>query len=52
MSARLRSRRIAATVSVLMLNLSSNAWADDFISECQKGTSAADPLKVCTCMSS
>lgn len=51
MTTRLRSPRIAAAASVLMLNLSPIAWADDFISECQKGTSAADPLKACTCMS-
>lgn len=41
----------AAAATMLVLGLSSIAWADDFISECQKGTSAADPLKACTCMS-
>jgi hypothetical protein len=44
-------RGVAAAATVLVLGLSSTAWADDFISECEKGTSAADPVKACTCMS-
>lgn len=46
-----RGSCVGAATLLAMLSLSSTAWADDFISECQKGTSAADPLKACTCMS-
>ena len=46
-----RGLRIAAAASALALGLSSMAWADDFVSECKKGTSAADPDKACNCMS-
>ena len=35
----------------LVMGLSSAAWADDFMAECQQGSSAADPVKACTCMS-
>ena len=51
MSGAFRGLRVAAAASVLVLGLSSIAWADDFISECQKGSAAADPAKACTCMS-
>ena len=51
MTRALRGLRVAATAAVLALSLSSIAWADDFIGECQKGSGAADPLKACTCMS-
>ena len=47
----LRGLRIAAAMSVLVAGLSSTAWADDFVSECKKGASAADPDKACNCMS-
>ena len=45
--------RAIASLSVvgLVLGLSSAAWADDFMAECQQGSSAADPVKSCTCMS-
>ena len=45
----LRGLRVAAFV--VAFGLSSMAWADDFVSECKKGTSAADPDKACNCMS-
>jgi hypothetical protein len=45
--------RAIAGLSVvgLVLGLSSAAWGDDFMAECQQGSSAADPVKACTCMS-
>jgi hypothetical protein len=51
MSIAIRGLGVAAAASLLALGLSSTAWADDFISECQKGSGAADPVKACTCMS-
>ena len=37
--------------AVAILAMSSSAWADDFISECKKGSSSPDAEKTCTCMS-
>lgn len=42
---------IAAAVVVFGLSLSALAQTDNFMSECQQGSSAADPVKACTCMS-
>ena len=42
---------IAAAAVVLGLGLSAAAQTDNFMSECQQGSSAADPAKACTCMS-
>jgi hypothetical protein len=42
---------IAAAVVVFGLGLPAVAQTDNFISECQQGSSAADPVKACTCMS-
>ncbi len=36
---------------VAVLSISSSAWADDFVSECKKGSSSQDAEKTCTCMS-
>ena len=44
-------RGLRAAAAVLVAGLSSMAWADDFVSECKKGASAADPDKACSCMS-
>jgi hypothetical protein len=41
----------AAAAVVFGLGLSAAAQADNFMSECQQGSSAADPVKACTCMS-
>jgi hypothetical protein len=41
----------AATAAVLFLGLPAAAQTDNFMSECQQGSSAADPAKACTCMS-
>jgi hypothetical protein len=46
----------AATIAALALGLSlfglsSIARADDFMAECQMGSSAATPAKACACMS-
>ena len=45
--------RAIAGLSVvgLILGLSTAARADDFMAECQQGSSAPDPAKACTCMS-
>jgi hypothetical protein len=51
MKVALRGLSIAAAVSVMALGLASMARADDFVAECKKGTSAADPDKACNCMS-
>ncbi|SEO13683.1 hypothetical protein SAMN02990966_01130 [Rhodospirillales bacterium URHD0017] len=47
------SRGLGATLAtaVLTLGLSAAAQTDNFMSECQQGSSAADPVKACTCMS-
>ena len=47
------SRGLGAAVAaaVLTLGLSAAAQTDNFMSECQQGSSAADPVKACTCMS-
>ena len=42
---------IAAAATVIGLGLSVAAQTDNFMSECQQGSSAADPVKACTCMS-
>ncbi|MBI2737060.1 MAG: hypothetical protein HYX38_11025 [Rhodospirillales bacterium] len=42
---------IATAASVLGLGLSAAAQTDNFMIECQQGSSAADPAKACTCMS-
>jgi hypothetical protein len=42
---------VAASAVVLMLGLSAAAQTDTFMAECQQGSSAADPVKSCTCMS-
>ena len=36
---------------VLAFSLSAAAQTDNFMSECQQGSSAVDPVKACTCMS-
>ena len=41
----------ALATAVLALGLSAAAQTDNFMSECQQGSSAADPVKACTCMS-
>ena len=41
----------ALAAAVLTLGLSAAAQTDNFMSECQQGSSAADPVKACTCMS-
>ena len=51
MTGALRGLRIAAAASAVALGLASLAWADDFVAECMKGSSAADPSKACNCMS-
>lgn len=47
----LRGLCITAAASVVAVGLASMARADDFVAECKKGTSAADPDKACNCMS-
>lgn len=42
---------VAAGAVVLAFSLSAAAQTDNFMSECQQGSSAADPVKACTCMS-
>lgn len=42
---------IAAVAVVFGLGFSASAQTDNFMSECQQGSSAADPVKACTCMS-
>jgi hypothetical protein len=42
---------IAVAAAGLVLVLSSTSWADDFMAECQQGSSAPDPAKSCTCIS-
>ncbi len=42
---------IAAAAAVIGLGLPVAAQSDNFMSECQQGSSAADPVKACTCMS-
>ncbi len=42
---------IASAAAVLGLGLPAAAQTDNFMSECQQGSSAADPVKACTCMS-
>ena len=46
-------RGVAAVLAaaVLALGFSAAAQTDNFMSECQQGSSAADPAKACTCMS-
>ena len=46
-----RSLGVAAGAAVLALGFSAAAQTDNFMSECQQGSSAADPVKACTCMS-
>ena len=46
-----RSLGVAAGAAVLALGFSAAAQTDNFMSECQQGSSAADPAKACTCMS-
>jgi hypothetical protein len=46
-----RSFGIAAGAVVLAFGLPAAAQTDNFMSECQQGSSAADPVKACTCMS-
>ena len=41
----------ALATAVLALGFSAAAQTDNFMSECQQGSSAADPVKACTCMS-
>jgi hypothetical protein len=41
----------ALAIAVLTLGVSAAAQTDNFMSECQQGSSAADPAKACTCMS-
>jgi hypothetical protein len=41
----------ALVAAVLALGFSAAAQTDNFMSECQQGSSAADPVKACTCMS-
>jgi hypothetical protein len=41
----------ALAAAVLALSLSAAAQTDTFMAECQQGSSAADPVKACTCMS-
>jgi hypothetical protein len=42
---------VAAATAVLFLGLSAAAQTDNFMSECQQGSAASDPVKACTCMS-
>ena len=46
-----RSLGVAAGAIVLAFGLPAAAQTDTFMSECQQGSSAADPAKACTCMS-
>ena len=46
-----RGMGIAAAAVVFGLGFSATAQTDNFMSECQQGSSAADPAKACTCMS-
>lgn len=46
-----RSLGVAAGAVVLAFSLSAAAQTDNFMSECQQGSAAADPVKACTCMS-
>jgi len=46
-----RGLGIAAGAAVLAFGLPAAAQTDNFMSECQQGSSAADPAKACTCMS-
>jgi hypothetical protein len=41
----------ALATAVLAHGLPAAAQTDNFMSECQQGSSAADPVKACTCMS-
>ena len=46
-----RGLGIAAGAAVLAFGLPAVGQTDNFMSECQQGSSAADPAKACTCMS-
>jgi hypothetical protein len=46
-----RGLGVALATAVLALGFSAAAQTDNFMSECQQGSSAADPAKACTCMS-
>lgn len=41
----------ALATAVLALGFSAAAQTDNFMNECQQGSSAADPAKACACMS-
>jgi hypothetical protein len=41
----------AVAIGFLTLSVSAAAQTDNFMSECQQGSSASDPAKACTCMS-
>jgi hypothetical protein len=43
--------RSVIVVAGLVLGLPAAAQTDAFMAECQQGSSAADPVKACTCMS-
>lgn len=42
---------LATVVAGLILSPPAIAQTDNFMAECQRGSSAADPAKACTCMS-
>ena len=42
---------LALATALFALGLPAVAQTDTFMAECQQGSSAADPVKACTCMS-
>ena len=46
-----RGLGVTVATAVLTLGLPAAAQTDNFMSECQQGSSAAAPVKACTCMS-
>ena len=46
-----RGLGVAVATAVLAFGLPAAAQTDTFMAECQQGSSAADPVKACTCMS-
>jgi hypothetical protein len=46
-----RGLGVALATAVLTIGLSAGAQTDNFMAECQQGSSSADPVKACTCMS-
>ena len=46
-----RALGVTLATAILTFGLPAAAQTDNFMAECQQGSSAADPVKACTCMS-